>query len=161
MWKASSTATLSGSSSRIALWSRAGARCQRFGWSVSPARSPNRTCGFHRIRLSTGSAGGSGRRDHRGRILVPWRGDGRPAVAVAGHGHGSGVEQCDAIVLGPPAVVQWAAPQLLPAGAVVLAADPADDASPGVFLQVAECRLRDRVPEVVGPAAQHGVELAQ
>ncbi len=25
-------------------WSRTGARCQRFGWSVSPARSPNRTC---------------------------------------------------------------------------------------------------------------------
>ena len=34
-------------------WSRAGARCQHLGWSVSPARSPNRTCGFHRIRLST------------------------------------------------------------------------------------------------------------
>ena len=42
-----------GSWARSAEWSRTGARCQRFGWSVSPARSPNRTCGFHRIRLST------------------------------------------------------------------------------------------------------------
>ena len=32
---------------------RAGARCRSFDRSVSPARSPNRTCGFHRIRLST------------------------------------------------------------------------------------------------------------
>ena len=34
---------------------RTEARCQRFGWSVSSARPPNRTCGFRRIRLSTGS----------------------------------------------------------------------------------------------------------
>ena len=35
------------------MWSRTGARCQHLGRSVSPARSPNRTCDFHRIRLST------------------------------------------------------------------------------------------------------------
>ena len=33
--------------------SRAGARCRRSRPPVSPARSPNGTCGFHRIRLST------------------------------------------------------------------------------------------------------------
>ncbi len=32
---------------------RAGAPCRRFGRWVSPARPPNRTCDFHRIRLST------------------------------------------------------------------------------------------------------------
>jgi len=31
---------------------RTGARCRPFGRSVSPARPPNRTCDFHRIRLS-------------------------------------------------------------------------------------------------------------
>jgi hypothetical protein len=38
---------------------RAGARCWSFDRSVSPARPPNRTCDFHRIRLSTGSRRGS------------------------------------------------------------------------------------------------------
>ena len=38
-------------------WSRAGARCRPLGRSVSPTRSPNRTCDFHRIRLSTSPAG--------------------------------------------------------------------------------------------------------
>ncbi len=37
----------------FARWDRTGARCQLLGWSVSPARPPNRTCDFHRIRLST------------------------------------------------------------------------------------------------------------
>jgi len=46
----SNTTTLSGNLTRE--WSRAGARCQHSGWSVSPTRSPNRTCDFHRIRLS-------------------------------------------------------------------------------------------------------------
>jgi len=32
---------------------RTGARCRPFGRSVSPARPPNRTCDFHRIRLSS------------------------------------------------------------------------------------------------------------
>src|ERR1700712_1166543 len=33
--------------------SRPGARCRDLSRSVSPGRSPNRTCGSHRIRLST------------------------------------------------------------------------------------------------------------
>ena len=35
---------------------RAGARCRRYRWSVSPTRPPNRTCPFPSIRLSTGHA---------------------------------------------------------------------------------------------------------
>src|ERR671918_954895 len=35
---------------------RDGARCRRYRRSVSPTRPPNRTCDFHRIRLSTGHA---------------------------------------------------------------------------------------------------------
>ena len=34
---------------------RTGAPCQPLSWWVSPVRPPNRTCGSHRIRLSTGS----------------------------------------------------------------------------------------------------------
>ena len=33
-----------------AQWDRTGAPCPPFGGWVSPARPPNRTCGFHRIR---------------------------------------------------------------------------------------------------------------
>ena len=35
---------------------RDGARCRCYRRSVSPTRPPNRTCDFHRIRLSTGHA---------------------------------------------------------------------------------------------------------
>ena len=44
---------------------------------------------------------------------------------------------------------------------MVLAAQPFDDASPGVVLHIAECLLGHRVAEVAGPAAQQRVELAQ
>ena len=48
-------------------WDRTGARCQHLGWSVSPARPPNRTCGFHRIRLSTSAVELSGHARHPSR----------------------------------------------------------------------------------------------
>jgi hypothetical protein len=51
---------------------RTGARCRAFTRSVSPARPPNRTCTFPRIRLLT-----------RSRRLGPWRGDVSAPVAVA------------------------------------------------------------------------------
>jgi hypothetical protein len=34
------------------MWGRTGARCRDCSQSVSPARPPHRTCGFHRIRRS-------------------------------------------------------------------------------------------------------------
>jgi hypothetical protein len=35
---------------------RTGARCQHLGWSFPRPAPPNRTCDFHRIRLSTSNA---------------------------------------------------------------------------------------------------------
>ena len=80
--------------------SRARAQCRPFGRSVSLTRSPNRTCDFHRIRLSTCSC-----RPLRGRSWCqcrPRRGDGRTPVAVAHDGHRRGVEQPDLVLLRPP-----------------------------------------------------------
>ena len=39
-------------------WSRTRARCHRFGWSVSPARSPNPACQSSRHRALRRRAGG-------------------------------------------------------------------------------------------------------
>src|SRR5436305_7435862 len=102
---------------RLAKWDRTRARCQPFGWYVSLARPPNRTCGFHRIRLSTSP---SALRDLLGRHAAPWRGDRRPAVAVTGNRDCSAVEQRHAVVLGPPPVGQVAPSQKPPVGTTVL-----------------------------------------
>ena len=64
----------------LARWDRTGARCKSLDRFVSPARPPNRTCDFHRIRLSHESLLAT--RDLLGRLPVPWRRDRRPAVAV-------------------------------------------------------------------------------
>ena len=53
---------------------RTGAPCQPFGWWGSPARPPNRTCGFRRIRLSTCLCRG---------CWSPWCGDLRSSIPVA------------------------------------------------------------------------------
>jgi hypothetical protein len=53
------TAARNAWATRTRVLGRAGARCWSFDRSVSPARPPNRTCDFHRIRLSTGSRRGS------------------------------------------------------------------------------------------------------
>jgi hypothetical protein len=52
---------------------RAGAQCQPFDWSVSPARPPNRTCTSLCIRLSTSS---------------DQTGCGAPSNGVLNHGEG-------------------------------------------------------------------------
>ena len=43
---------------RVTGWSRPGARCRHCCWSVSPGRSPNPPCGFHRNGLSMVPVGG-------------------------------------------------------------------------------------------------------
>ena len=63
---------------------RTGAPYQPFSWWVSPARPPNRTCGSHRIRLSTGSCQC---------LSCPWRGDATASVAVANDFDPRGSEQ--------------------------------------------------------------------
>ncbi len=91
----------------------------RFDRSVSRGRLPNRTCGSHRIRLSTRSCRWSGRcrLDPRCRDVAP--------VAVAGDRHRGRVEQDDVCVLWPPSLDGVAAPQCPPAGLAVLVAQPA------------------------------------
>jgi hypothetical protein len=69
--------------------SRPGARCRGCSRSGSPGRSPNRTCGFHRIRLSTDSVVG------RSSGAVPRVGDLVAAVAVPDDGYRGRVEQLD------------------------------------------------------------------
>ena len=54
------------------------------GVGVGPGRPPNRTCGSHRVRLSTGSCQ---------RLSCPWRGDATASVAVANDFDPRGPEQ--------------------------------------------------------------------
>ena len=143
---------------RLARWDRTGARCPPLGGPVSPARPPNRTCGFHRIRLSTSA---SRLCDLRGRRPAPRRQDRRSAIAVTGHRHCSTVEQGQSVVLGPPPVGQVVPSQPPSVGTAMLAAQPADHPQPGELVQVGEGVLGHAVAEVVGPAPQHPVQAAQ
>jgi hypothetical protein len=73
--------------------------------------------------------------------------------AVAGHRDCSTIEQCHAVVFGPPPVGQVAPSQPLPVGPAMLATKPSDHAQPRELVHVSEGRLGHAVPEVVGPAS--------
>jgi len=113
-------------------WSRAGARCQPLSWSVSPARSPNRTCGFHRIRLSTNPVELPSLDRHP---PVPRCGDSRSPEAVSGDRHRRGVEERHPVLFRPPPVAEMLPSQVLPTGTPVFAAEPFGDSQPRVVVQ--------------------------
>ena len=102
-------------------------------WSVSPVRSPNRTCSFHRIRLST-SPVGLCRGDRVPSVPRCW--DLRAPVAVAGDRDCAGVEEVNAVLAELPSVMEVAAAQGLPVDPRVFAADPSNDPSPRVVVEV-------------------------
>jgi hypothetical protein len=86
--------------------------------------------------------------------------DGCTAVAVAPDGDRAWVKQRDRPLGWPPAW-QPAATYAPPAGAWVLAAQPADHPPPAERVQVGERLAGGPVPEIVGPAAQHPVQPVQ
>src|SRR5665213_3422222 len=136
---------------------RAGAPCQPLSWWVSPARPPNRTCGSHRIRLSTGSCrwcGCSSRRSAR-----PWCGDVGMPVAVSSDRHRSWPEHCHTVLADLP-VREVATADRSQVRLWVSFADPADDPPPGVCVDVTEGPFGHPVAKVVTPAPQHRIHLA-
>jgi hypothetical protein len=150
---------VSGRSSRIARLESGGARCPAFLLPfprAAPRTSPATSTGYGSPR---GAASRSA--DECGCRLrwCPRVGDGR----ARGSGSGSRARfGCPTMPsLRPGATSRRDCADLLPVGAVVLTSQPRHHAPPGVFLEVAECLLGHRVPEVVGPAAQHRVVLAQ
>jgi hypothetical protein len=108
---------------------RTGARCRAFARSVSPARPPNRTCTFLRIRLSTGS-----------RRRGPWRGDPGSPIAVAADRFRSWPEHLGGAVADLPSGEKAAADRA-PVEAEVALAQPADDSPPCEVVEVAEGAL--------------------
>ncbi len=114
---------------------RARAPCRPFGRWVSLARPPNRTCDFHRIRLSTNPC--AGRRGPSCRIR-PGRWDRCAPVAVSSGRHRGRVEQRHWPFRWPPPVREASPSELFPVEPGVLAAQPSDDPLPGELAQVGE-----------------------
>src|SRR6266508_5303520 len=121
---------------------RTRAPCQPCGWWVSLARPPNRTCDFHRIRLSTCSTRGP----------RPWVRDFGAPVAVSLDGDAAGSEQVDSAVADLP-VGEVATDHGACVQSCVSFAEPAVDTPEGVVFDVAEGPFGHAVTEVVAPAS--------
>ncbi len=114
---------------------RTGAPCQRFRWWVSPARPPNRTCDFHRIRLSTCSCHWS-----RNPLVAtcPWRGDASAPIAVADNSHFLRSKHLEST--GTDLPTRQEPPDERPhVQADVPLAQPAHDPPKGEVIEIAEC----------------------
>src|SRR5512132_2833715 len=138
---------------------RAGARCRRFGRSVSPARAaePDVRVATHTALREPISAGPLG---DRSLLLGPRCEDPACPVAVAADHHRARVDQRD-LPVGRPPPWKVAPPQPLPGRTGVLVTQPADHPPPDEGAQVVEGRLGHPVLEVAGPSSQHLVELVQ
>src|SRR4249919_320425 len=136
---------------------RTRARCPGCSGSVSRVRPPNRTCGSHRIRLSTCLSRCSAARDGSG----PGGRYVRSAVAVAGHRDAGGAGEHDPVVGDPPTPVAEPAPELLSAGQSVFTADPAGHPQPRVAVDGTEGRLGHPMSKVVRPPPQGPVQAVQ